>query len=151
MTNLPINNASDALEKIDWYMVRWTIEEYHKCLKTGCNIEKRNLQTAHALEALLGFLGIIATKLLDLKFKSRKNPLDLAMLFIDPLLLKIIILKFKFSDKNISLQQFWHCVAKLGGFIGRKSDGNPGWQTLWKGWLRLLGMADGIELVQKCG
>jgi hypothetical protein len=40
----------------------------------------------------------------------------------------------------MSFGQFWQDVARLGGFIGRSSDGEPGWQTLWKGWSRVLEM-----------
>ncbi len=78
LTNMPIFKEKDALEKIDWYKARWLIEEYHKCLKTGCAIEKRQLKSAHALLALLGILGIIATKLLEIKFLARKYSNGLA-------------------------------------------------------------------------
>ena len=151
LTNLPINNKYDALEKVAWYSARWLIEEYHKCLKTGCCIEKRNLQTAHGLKSLLGFLGIIATKLLEIKFLAKLNPSLLASQFADPIPLKIICARFKYSESTITTQEFWHGVARLGGFIGRKSDGEPGWQTLWNGWLRLIDMISGAESIRKCG
>lgn len=150
-TNLEIKNQQDALEKIEWYKARWLIEEYHKCLKTGCNIEKRNLQTAHALKSLLGFLGIVATKLLEIKFLAKQNRSRLAAEFADPISLKIICARFKLSESTITAQEFWHSLARLGGFIGRKSDGDPGWQTLWSGWLRLIDMISGVESLKICG
>lgn len=151
LTNLPINSIEDALEKIDWYSNRWLVEEYHKCLKTGCAIEKRQLRTKDGLLAMLGFLGIVATRLLELKFVARRDPNDLAKNYIPPIDLQIICSHFHLQKDHITLQQYWHKVAGLGGFIGRKSDGDPGWQTLWKGLLRLFDMISGAELIKNCG
>jgi hypothetical protein len=151
LSNLPINNAEEALEKIDWYSTRWLIEEYHKCLKTGCAIEKRQLKTKDGLLAILGFLGVIATKLLELKFISRRNPNDLAKNHVPLINLQIICSHFRLQSDLITVQQYWYKVASLGGFIGRKSDGDPGWQTLWKGLLRLFDMVSGAELIKSCG
>jgi hypothetical protein len=150
-TNLPINNAEEALEKIDWYSTRWLIEEYHKCLKTGCAIEKRQLRTKDGLLAIFGFLGIISIKLLELKFVSRRDPNDLAKNHIPLIDLQIICSHFHLQKDQITVQQYWHKVASLGGFIGRKSDGDPGWQTLWRGLLRLFDMISGAELIKNCG
>ncbi len=150
-TNLPVINIADALQKIDWYVLRWAIEEYHKCLKTGCAIEKRQMRTRKGLISMLAILGILATKILETKFifKSTKNAL--AKKTIPLLFLKIICRRYKANMSSITLKDFWRMVANLGGFIGRKSDGDPGWQTLWKGWLRLLDMSAGAELLITCG
>jgi hypothetical protein len=151
LTNLPVNNAEEALEKTDWYSARWIIEEYHKCLKTGCAIEKRQLRTKDGLLAILGFLGVIATKLLALKFASRHDPHDLAKNHIPSIDLQILCSYFHLDIEAITLQTYWRKVASLGGFIGRKSDGDPGWQTLWKGLHRLFDMISGAELIKNCG
>jgi hypothetical protein len=151
LTNLAITSKKEALEKIGWYETRWLIEEYHKCLKTGCAIEKRQLQSAQGLLSLLGLLGVIATKLLEMKFLARQHPNDLAIEHIPKYSLQIICSRFKLSLEKITCRQFWHKVAAMGGFIGRRSDGDPGWQTLWKGWLRLLDMLMGAEVIQRCG
>jgi hypothetical protein len=152
LTNFEINTPGDALEKISWYECRWTIEEYHKSLKSGCAVEKRQLKEARRLLALLGFLGIIATKILEIKHIARGHPNEPAKRYVPPLLLKIICAKHQTEIDLITMRQFWHKVAGLGGFIGRKSDGNPGWQTLWGGWLRLLDMYLGATyLGEKCG
>lgn len=151
LTNLPVTCAEEALEKINWYSSRWLIEEYHKCLKSGCAIEKRQLKTKEGLLALLGFLGIIATKLLELKFIARRDSDDLAKNHISQIDLQIICSHFRLKKEEVTLQQYWHKVASLGGFIGRKSDGEPGWQTLWRGLLRLFDMISGAELIKNCG
>jgi len=52
---------------------------------------------------------------------------------------------------EITCAQYWRLIAQMGGFLGRKPDGNPGWQALWKGWLKLNDMAEGVEVWKKCG
>ena len=60
---------------------------------------------------------------------------------IPELMVKTLVAgRLEVSEKKMSLGEFWRNVARVGGFIGRKSDGDPGWQTLWKGWLRVLEM-----------
>jgi len=70
LTTVPISNANSALLQVDWYALRWVIEEYHKCLKTGCALEQRQLTTASGLERLLGFLAIVAVRLLQLRTRA---------------------------------------------------------------------------------
>ena len=151
LTNIVISNLTDALKMINWYSLRWTIEEFHKCLKTGCALEKSQLKTAHSLLTLVGLMSIIAIKLLTIKYIARTTRDVPAKKHVPLFPLKIICTLFALDQETITLQQFWHKVAALGGFIGRKSDGDPGWQTLWKGWLRLLDMQNGAEILQTCG
>jgi hypothetical protein len=141
VTSVVVRDAADALTVIEWYEHRWLIEEYHKCLKTGCAIEKRQLTTAHSLQACLGFLAIIAVRLLQLRETSRQEPETPARHTVEPSLLETVQRYFKLPSTELTLREFWRLVARLGGFLGRKSDGDPGWQTLWRGWLRLQDLA----------
>jgi hypothetical protein len=45
-------------------------------------------------------------------------------------------------------RDFLRGVARLGGFLARKSDGEPGWLTIWKGWFVLSILVEGFELAQ---
>jgi len=72
-TTVPLT-AADALTHLTWYSRRWLIEEYHKCLKTGCRMEERQLTTAEGRTALLGFLAIVAVRLLQLRTRARQQP-----------------------------------------------------------------------------
>jgi hypothetical protein len=148
ISTLPVLDFRSAVEKAQWYSCRWVIEEYHKCLKTGCSIEKRYLQSAEGLMALVGILGIIATKLLELRSISRGAEGIASEEVIPEIFIRILKRKLSLKDDPVTMKGFWRYVARLGGFIGRKSDGDPGWQTLWGGWLRLLDMAWALE---KCG
>ncbi len=82
MTNLRV-----ALEVVEWYAQRWVIEDYHKCLKTGCAMEQRQLETADGLLAVLGFLAIVAVRLLQLRTLSRERPDALAQAEVPTLLI----------------------------------------------------------------
>jgi Transposase DNA-binding/Transposase DDE domain len=146
-STIKVSNLEEAIEKVDWYSSRWTIEDYHKCLKTGCKIEKRQLETSKALEALVGILGIIAILLLCLRSLAREKSDEMASQFVPKLILKIICKSFQLDITTLSIGSFWRMVARMGGFINRKSDGEPGWQTLWRGWLRLMDMWEAIMLL----
>lgn len=150
-SSLEITDEESALEKIDWYSKRWLIEEYHKCLKTGCNLEKSQLKTLNGLLALLGFLAIIAVRLLELRSLSRLAEEHLAKEEVPKDLLKILCMKFNLSIDSITIKIFWKKIAQLGGFLGRKRDGEPGWQTLWSGWMELQKMKEMYLIIKKCG
>ena len=143
-STLPLDEGHGALEQIGWYEHRWLIEEYHKCLKTGCAIEKRRLTTAGGLLALLGFLALTAVRILQLRSLARANPQQSAgTAHIEPLCLQLMAARLNTKPGALSVAQFWRGVATLGGFIGRTGDGEPGWQTLWEGWRRLQDMCWG--------
>lgn len=147
-TSVPVTDQQAALEQVEWYSCRWIIEEYHKCLKTGCAMERRQLETAEGLLAMLGFLAIIAVRLLQLRELSRRAPQTLARSAVPAILITILIarLKLKLEADKLTVREFWRGVARLGGFLGRKSDGEPGWQSLWRGWRRLQDMCSGATL-----
>ena len=138
-TSLPVTTFEDAWTIIGYYEMRWLVEEYHKALKTGCRTESRQLKTSSRLEPLVGLTSVVAVRLLKLKSLARTNP-DLPANRVVP---KIWLKMLKFARKklnrvhDLTVGQFYREVAKLGGFLGRKSDGEPGWITIWRGWEKL--------------
>jgi hypothetical protein len=72
----------------------------------------------------------------------------LAVEVVDELTVKVLIAKRKLKVPigELTVYEFWRAVAMLGGFLGRKSDGNPGWQTLWLGWTELQMLVEGAHL-----
>jgi Transposase DNA-binding/Transposase DDE domain len=144
-STMKIETLEEAIEKIIWYSKRWIIEEYHKCIKTGCKIETRQLESHKALEALTGVLGIISILMLHLRHLAREASDELAKEHVPEVALKIICSRFKLDDRTLTIYDFWRTVSRMGGFLNRKSDGEPGWQTLWSGWLQLLNMMQGVE------
>jgi Transposase DNA-binding/Transposase Tn5 dimerisation domain len=136
-TTVPVTDATSALERIEWYRLRWVVEEYHKALKTGCAMEQRQLRSTQGLRALLGFLAIVAVRLLQLRTVARTAPDTPATQVVEPEFVETVVRLRGGSADRMTADQFWRTVAGLGGFLGRKGDGDPGWQTLWRGWQRL--------------
>ena len=144
-TTVPVAAAASALERIEWYRLRWVVEEYHKALKTGCAMEQRQLRSGSGLLALLGLLAIVAVRLLQLRTIARAAPATLASQVVAPDLLETVVRLQGGSVNSMTADQFWRAVAGLGGFLGRKGDGDPGWQTLWRGWQRLQDLCWGLH------
>lgn len=148
LTSVPVETLADALERMDWYTHRWLVEEYHSCLKTGCAIEKSQLQHGERLRRLLGFVAILAVRLLQLRDWARSKPTLRAVAVVQPILVQIMAYQTQSDPNTMTVRDFWPAVAQMGGFPGRPSDGQPGWKRLWHGWLRLLDWADGVRFAQ---
>ena len=134
------------------YACRWIIEEYHKALKTGAGIERTQLQERCRVEALLAILSLVAVRLLNLKLAAAESPdLPLSAQDVEPEDLCILEARFGRPPGGWTKRNLWICIARLGGFLARRSDGLPGWQTLWRGWNRLRAMSEGAQLMRRCG
>ena len=118
-------------------------------------MEQRQLQRAQGLLALLGLLAIVAVRLLQLRTVARSVPDTPASRVVEPELLETLVRLRGRSANPMTVDQFWRAVAGLGGFLGRRGDGNPGWQTLWRGWQRLQDLYWGVQAASipsdKCG
>jgi hypothetical protein len=150
LTSLPCETWAQAQRVVGYYTARWWIEEYHKGLKSGTGIEHSQLAKAYRLESLVAVLAIVAVRLLSTKMLARSRPesFEAAKSFGKEMLLlleqKIGKPKGGWTNKNVLI-----ATARLGGFLGRKHDGLPGWQTIWRGWHRLIWMREGADLI--CG
>jgi hypothetical protein len=155
LTDEPVRNLKLSLLVAFWYSCRWLIEEYHKCLKTGCRIEQRQLEEAHRLQSLLGILTVVAVRLLQLKHQAKVNPTAKATGVVPENYVRALAAYIKQPGKQMTTRTFWIETARLGGFLARKGDGDPGWQTLWHGWQQLETITIGFDLArqsrQRCG
>jgi hypothetical protein len=149
ITNVPVLTVADAWERVAWYRCRWLVEDYHKCLKTGCGLERRQLQDADKLKRLLGILAPVAVRLLQLREMVRQNPQRLTTGALPEDVVQVVALLAGLRADQLTVGQFWRTVAQQGGYLGRRSDGPPGWQTLWKGWLHVQTLLEGIALAQR--
>lgn len=145
LTTEPIEVFQDVMEIVRLYKLRWHIEEFHLILKSGCRIEKIQFETAERIIKLLAILAAVACRILHLTYLARTNP-DLSCTEV------LTEHEWRALQTQIqgkpplkkthppSLKQAVLWIGRLGGHIGRKSDGMPGVRSLWKGWrdLQLL-------------
>jgi hypothetical protein len=138
-TSLPVATFDDAWTVISYYELRWLVEEYHKAIKTGCAAESRQLKAAGRLEAFIGLTSVVAIRLLQLKSLARTDPEVPAQRVVPRVWLQMLKLARRRLTRvhDLTVGQFYREVAMLGGFLGRKSDGDPGWITIWRGWEKL--------------
>src|SRR5215211_1033439 len=147
LTTRPVESLEQALEIVSWYTRRWIVEEFHKAWKTGCRAEERRLTQADRLVPLLGALAIVAVRLLTLRDAARHD--SAAPADAPAAALKVLAAKLHRPAECFETNRaFLRGVAQLGGFLARTSDGEPGWQTLWKGWSVLMTLVEGDELAQ---
>lgn len=156
LTSLPCARWSEVRRIVGRYAARWWIEEYHKALKTGVGVEKSQLEQAYRIESLVAVLALIAARLLDARQLARALPDDpVAQGVFGPEALAILGGKFGMPKEGWTNRSALVAVARLGGFLARRSDGLPGWQTIWRGWHRLMDMCQGVETMQqaskRCG
>ena len=154
LTSLDVRTFEAALKIVKYYSFRWIIEEYHKCMKTGFRLEQTQLKKLQRIENLLGFIAVSAVKLLQLRDIVRNDPTADAQEYVEKIDINIVRAYYKIEKKEMTIDQFLRNIAQLGGFLNRKSDGNPGWQSIWEGWKFFLGLKEGVRLQKEgliCG
>lgn len=145
LTSLPCATKTEARQVVGRYLGRWWIEEYHKALKTGAGVEASQLERADRLEPLIAILAVVAVRLLNTKMLARSQPESFeAAASFGPEMLQLLEQKWGKPKAGWTNTNLITALARLGGFIGRQSDGIPGWQTIWRGWQRLMWMAEGV-------
>jgi len=142
-----VENFSQALECALQYSTRWLIEEYHKALKTGLGAEKLQLEKAEAIFAAISIMSVVALRLIDLREQLRIAPDAKAEdAGLDELELEVLGLKTGREIKTV--KDVALAIGRLGGHLNRKADGMPGWQTLWRGMIKLLNLVEGFRLAR---
>lgn len=151
-TNLPIDNIEKAIQIMNWYKQRWNIELFHKILKSGCTVESAQLRSRDKLIKYITVSSIIAWRIfwLSRHIENEKDSDCSAILTRDEQI--ILFKRFNFGKvptKNLTTRQAYLWIAKLGGYIGRKSDPPPGMISIWRGWTRLMAMLEDYQMI--CG
>jgi hypothetical protein len=141
LTSEPVRTFGDAAEKVDWYRLRWGIEVYHKVMKSGCKVEECRLEKGERLARFIALTSIIAFRLMHMTYVARVAPDSpcteiLSSDEIEALSVRSQSLE-KAKGKVLTTREAVREIAKLGGFLARKSDGEPGIITLNRGLQRL--------------
>lgn len=147
LTSCPVTTLAQAQQIVDWYACRWLCEDFHQCLKTGCRVEHSQLDDGADIQRLLGFAIPLAARLLQLRQAVRCVPHAPASEHVEPLLVSLLAKHLHKHAETMTIAEFWRDVAQLGGHLGRRRDGMPGWRTLWRGWKLLSSWAVGAQLL----
>lgn len=148
LTNLSIENELDVKKIVEIYCSRWTIEDFHKALKSGLGAEELQLETGDALMAAVAIMSVVALRLVDLRERLRimpDAPADSSGL--DELELKILSKYLKRELKTVRCVGL--AIGRMGGHLNRKQDGMPGIITLWRGMSQLLQLVEGAQIAME--
>jgi len=152
LATFPVATFDDAMMCVRYYNYRWLIERYHFVLKSGCGMEKLQLETADRIHRALATYCIVSWRLLWLTYESRHSPDSPCDRILDTCEWQSLYCKIhKTSIPPVnppSLHEAVVMIARLGGFLARNSDGEPGVKTIWRGLRRLHDIAQGWQLAQ---
>lgn len=142
ITSLSIDSVENISKIINYYRLRWSIEEYHKILKSGCKIEDCLLEDTESMFRYITLLCIIAWRLFWITRLQRINPdrpcTEGGLSDTEWKGLYCYLHRTKeIPDKIPSIKEATIWIARLGGFLARKGDGDPGIITMWRGLTRL--------------
>ena len=147
LTTVEVSSLEQACERLGWYAKRWGVEVYHRTLKSGCRIEDRQLETAGSLESCLAIDMVVAWRIYHLTLLGREVPDLPCTIFFEEAEWKALYILVNqvtdLPDKEPTLREAIRMVASLGGYLGRKGDGEPGTTTLWRG---LQSLASAVAL-----
>ncbi|MES2362635.1 MAG: IS4 family transposase [Pseudomonadota bacterium] len=157
ITDLPVRSRAEAIEKLDWYAMRWKIETFHKILKSGCRAEDSRLRTAQRLTNLIALLCILGWRIFWLTMMNRAAPEAPARLAFTPIEVELLdklrpVPRTKAHHSKPSIASCLIQLARLGGYLARASDPPPGNTVIWRGMARLTDIELGFTLAAgNCG
>jgi len=152
LTNLSVTNFDDAVQGVTWYCCRWQIEVYHKVIKSGCTVEDCRLETAERLQNYIALMSVIAWRLHWLTYVNRTYPDWPCTTVLTATEWQALYMRIHktahLPQTPPTVRQAVRWIAQLGGFLGRKRDGQPGVTVIWRGWQRLQDIAATWYLVK---
>jgi Transposase DNA-binding/Transposase Tn5 dimerisation domain len=146
LCSVPAQTPEALKERRDWYCCRWLVEVYHDIEKNGCSEEDRRFETADRLETCLAILAVVAVRVFQLRCALEHQPQAPAEQAGTAEEVRLVRRLLGHRAKRFTVREFVRGVAKLGGFLGRQGDGEPGVRALWRGYQRLQDMILGSQL-----
>jgi hypothetical protein len=145
LTSLPIADIEQIELVISYYKKRWLIERFFRVLKSGCKVEKRQFETAERIENCLALDSVVAWMILYLTILGRQTPdVPCTTVFEDCEWQAVWVWVNQRKDhpeEPPTLEQMVRMIGRLGGHLGRRGDGMPGSETLWRGMQRVPDLA----------
>jgi len=153
ITNLPVESLKAAIEKLNWYALRWKIELFHKILKSGCHAEESKLRTSERLVNLIAIFCIIGWRIFWLTMLHRAEPDLSPAVALSPteicLLDKLVKVRPGAALKKATISDYIIKIARLGGYLARASDPPPGNMVMWRGMAKLNDIHLGFSMAAK--
>ncbi len=145
ITDLPVSSRTDAIEKLEWYALRWKIEVFHKILKSGCKAEESKLRTAQRLTNLISLFCILSWRVFWMTMLNRSAPDAPPTLALTATEIGVLdrLVNDKSKARQKTLSHYLIKIARLGGYLARASDPPPGNTVMWRGLSRLTDIALG--------
>ena len=151
LTSIAIKTVTEALQCVQWYCYRWLIERFHYVLKSGTRIEELQLKQAASLQKAIHVYSLAAMRIMQMVYQSRATPhLSCEVVLTKEqwmVLYMLIHKKAELPTKPPTLGEAVEWIGKLGGHLGRKSDGPPGLKTVWLGYQRVCDAANFYEIL----
>jgi Transposase DNA-binding/Transposase Tn5 dimerisation domain len=147
VTTRPALTPEAVVQAVTWYSRRWLIERLHFVLKSGCRIEALQLETAARLQRALATYLIVAWQLLWLTYQARQVPEQPWTVVLDAEQRAVLRQQYHLQPSvTPSLREAVRLIARLGGFLNRRGDAEPGVKCLWRGCHELQAMVKGYRL-----
>lgn len=145
LTSIDVNDVATAELMVSFYSMRWQIEVFFRTLKSGCRVEDCRLESYDKITNYIALNLVIAWRIHWMSLLNRFNGDQECTAFLSEIEWKALYVR-TFKSKNLpqtppTIKEAVLWIAKLGGFLGRKSDGNPGQITIWRGWQVLTEVA----------
>jgi hypothetical protein len=154
LTNLAVDDPQTAELIINWYRARWEIEVYFRILKQGCRIEELRLEAPERLERCIAVYMIIAWRLHALTHAARTSPdAPCTVVFEVQEWQTLYLLRThkRPPQKPPSLRTVTRMLAQLGGFLARTGDGEPGVETIWRGYMEMTRAVHTLAIARAAG
>ena len=152
LTNRPVESVEQAREVVEDYACRWMVEDYHKAMKSGCGIEETQMTTLHGLSNVIALHSVLAVHVLRLRCNARDEQIKQqpARLHEEELKVQLAARDSKHPNwRKMTVWEFYLAVAKMGGYVLNPHKRPPGWIVLWRGYIRLENMCDGVRLMEE--
>lgn len=146
LTDLPVHSAKVAVEKLQWYALRWKIEGFHKVLKSGCKVEESRLRTAPRLVNLIATCYVVAWRIFWLTMVNRAAPQAAPTVALTQLELDLLDHISPAPGAARTLSWYVTRIARLGDYLARPNDPPPGNIVMWRGLSKLSDIAMGYSL-----
>jgi hypothetical protein len=155
VTNLPVADLVGAVEKLDWYALRWKAEVFHKVMKSGCRAEEA--RSAERLVKFLALVAVVSWRIFFIAMSARAKPDAPPATVLTAAEIKALdhidAVRSRPRLQQRTLAAYLLQIAMLGGYLARNHDPPPGNMVVWRGLTRLHDIAVGISIGarRRCG